>query len=84
MLSNPYTVEEIEDIILGISEVVYENRKLRRKLEEMEDYKKKYENLLNLSVQNARDNSAALFNAIMDGVFATPEERARRSEGKDE
>lgn len=84
MLNNPYTVEEIEDIILGIAEVVYENRTLRRKLEEAEDYKKKYEDLLNQNVQNARDSSAALFSAIMNDAFTTPEERARRNKGKDE
>ena len=80
-------VYEIEEIILGMAEVVYENRELRRRLREAEEYKKKYEDLLNQSVQNARDNSAALFSAIVNGAFATPEERAARrdlSEGTDE
>ena len=73
-----YDIEEIEEIILGMAEVVYENRDLRRRLREAEEYKKKYEDLLNQTVRNARDSSAALFSAIIDGAFATPEERAAR------
>ena len=79
-MPNTYYIEEIEDIILGMAEVVYENRELRRKLREAEEYKEKYQDLLNQSVKTARDNSAALFNAIINGAFATPEERAARNQ----
>lgn len=73
-----FSVEEIEDIILGMADVVYENQKLRRKLQEAEEYKKKYEDLIKHNAQAAADSSAALFSAIINGAFATPEERERR------
>lgn len=64
-----YFQHEIEEIILGMADVVHENRRLRRELEEASEYKQKYEKLLNQSVQNARDNSATLLKAVMAGVF---------------
>lgn len=60
---------EIEEMILGMAEVVYENRELRRKLQEAEEYKKKYDDLLNQNVKDAGERSAALLDAIMSGAF---------------
>ena len=68
-MEHMYFQHEIEEIILGMADVVHENRRLRRELEEASEYKQKYEKLLNQSVQNARDNSATLLKAVMAGVF---------------
>ena len=70
--------EDIECIIIGMADIVYENRRLRKELAEALEYKQKYQDLLDRNVVQARDNSAALLNAIVSGVFATPEERAAR------
>lgn len=60
---------EIEEIILGMADIVYENRELRRKLQEAEEYKKKYDDLLNQNVKEAGERSAALLDAILNGAF---------------
>ena len=61
---------DIEEIILGMADIVYENRRLRRELEEAKEYEKKYHDLLNDCVDNANKNTAALFSAIVNGCFA--------------
>ena len=64
---------DIEELILGMADIVYENRRLRRELEEANEYKKKYNDLLNDCVDHANKSTANLFNAIMSGVFAAKE-----------
>lgn len=72
--------DEIEEMILGMAEVVYENRELRRKLQEAEEYKKKYDDLLNQNVKEAGERSAALLDAIMSGAFTGITQQKEREE----
>ena len=64
---------DIEELILGMADIVYENRRLRRELKEANEYKKKYNDLLSDCVDHANKSTANLFNAIMSGAFATKE-----------
>jgi len=61
----------VEEMILGMADIVYENRRLRHELEEAKEFEKKYHNLLNQSVDNANKHTAALFKAIVNGAFVT-------------
>lgn len=74
-MEHMYFQYEIEEIILGMADIVDENRRLRRELEEASEYKQKYEKLLDQSVQNARDNSAALLKAVMAGAFISGKDK---------
>ena len=65
---------EVEEIILGMADIVCENRKLRRELEKAKEFEEKYYNLVNQSYKNAQENTACLFKAILDGAFATKED----------
>lgn len=62
---------EAEELILGMADIVYENRRLRRELDEALEYKQKYHDLLDRNVKQAQESSANLLKAIMDGAFAT-------------
>lgn len=62
---------DIEEIILGMADIVYENRRLRAELKRAQEYEKKYDNLLNRCVDNANKSSAAIFEAIMLGCYNT-------------
>ena len=64
---------EAEYLILGMADIVYENRRLRRELEEALEYKQWYNNLLNRNFKQAQESSANLLKAILDGAF-TPKE----------
>lgn len=61
--------EDIEDIILGMADIVRENRYLRQQLAEAEEYKRKYDELLNQQYYSAREGSALMLKAIMEGAF---------------
>ncbi len=63
--------EYIEEIVLGMARIVRENRRLKAELEEAKEYKKKYEDLLDANVREAGERSAALFEAIVNGAFAS-------------
>ena len=65
----------VEEIIIGMADVVYENRKLRRELEKAKEYEKKYHDLLNESVDNANKHTASLLQAIMAGAFSNGKEQ---------
>ena len=45
--------KDIEDIILGMADIVVENRALREELKEMREYKKKYHEALNQHVKDS-------------------------------
>jgi hypothetical protein len=62
---------QAEELILGMADIVYENRRLRRELEEALEYKQKYHDLINRNFKQAQESSANLLNAIMVGAFAT-------------
>lgn len=61
---------EVEEMILGMADIVYENRRLRRELNEALGYKQEYHDLIDRNFKEAQERSAALLNAIMDGAFA--------------
>ena len=66
-----YDIYEIENIILGMAEIVYENRRLRAELKRASEFEKKYDELLNRCVDNANKSSAAIFESIMLGCYNT-------------
>lgn len=59
----------VEEMILGMANIVYENRRLRCELEEAKKFEKKYNDLLNESVDNANKHTAGLLEAIIAGAF---------------
>lgn len=64
---------EAEEMILGMADIVYENRRLRRELDEALEYKQKYHDLIDRNFKQAQESSANLLKAIMEGAFATRE-----------
>lgn len=60
---------DIEEIILGMADIVHENRVLRKELKRAKEYEKKYDDLLNRCVDNANKSSAALLEAIIMGCY---------------
>lgn len=65
---------EAEELILGMADIVYENRRLRRELNEALEYKQKYHDLIDRNFKQAQENSANLLNAIMAGAFTVKED----------
>lgn len=65
---------EAEEMILGMADIVYENRRLRRELDEALEYKQKYHDLIDRNFKQAQESSANLFKAIVEGAFATRED----------
>lgn len=66
---------QTEELILGMADIVYENRRLRRELDEALEYKQKYRDLIDTNFKEAQQRSANLLEAIMNGAFATKETR---------
>lgn len=64
-------IYDIEEIILGMADIVYENRRLRAELKRAKEYEKKYDDLLDRCVNNSIKNSAAIFEGIMMGCYNT-------------
>jgi len=64
----------VEEIILGMADIVYENRKLKRELEEALEYKEKYHKLSDDTFKEAQERTASLFEAIMAGAFSNGKE----------
>lgn len=62
---------ELEELILGMADIVYENRQLRKELEHMKEYERKYNELIEQNVRQAGESQRALFEAINMGAFAT-------------
>ena len=69
-----FDMYEIESIILGMADIVMENRRLRRELEEAKVYEEKYNKLLDQSVEHANKSTAMLLEAIMVGTFSNKKE----------
>lgn len=63
-----------EEIILGMADIVYENRRLKRELEEAKEYKQKYHDLIDQNFKDAQARTASLFEAIMAGAFSNGKE----------
>lgn len=68
-------IYDIEEIILGMADIVYENRRLRSELKEAKEYEKRYHDLLDSCVDNAQKSSAAIFEAIMLGCYNTGDKK---------
>lgn len=66
-------IETIEEFIFGLAQIVQENWRLKRELEEAREYEKKYHDLLDESGKNAAAGQKALLEAIMCGAFSTKE-----------
>ena len=62
-------IYDIEEIILGMADVVHENRRLRYELKRAQEYEKKYNDLLNSCVDNANKSNAAILEAIILGCY---------------
>ena len=60
---------ELEDIILGMADIVYENRELRRKLKQAEEYEREYNELLARNLKHAEESNRLLLENIFNGVF---------------
>ena len=65
---------EAEELILSMADIVYENRRLRRELNEALEYKQKYNELADRNFKEAQERSATLFKAILDGAFTARED----------
>jgi hypothetical protein len=65
---------EVEEMILGMADIVYENRRLRRELQEALEYKQKYNELVDMNFKEAQERSATLLKAILDGAFTAKED----------
>ena len=72
-------IYDIEDIVLGMAEIVHENRRLRAELKRAGEFEKKYDELLNRYVDNANKSSAAIFDAIMLGCYNIGEKKESES-----
>ena len=60
---------ELEEIILGMADIVYENHELRRKLKQAEEYETKYNELLARNIKHAEESNRLLLENIFNGVF---------------
>ena len=60
---------ELEEIILGMADIVYENRELRRKLKQAEEYERLYNELLDRNIKHAEESNRLLLENIFNGVF---------------
>lgn len=58
-------IYDIEEIILGMAEIVHENRRLRYELKQAQEYEKKYADLLNRCVDDNQKYSAAILEAVI-------------------
>lgn len=65
----------VEEIILEMAEIVMENRVLKDELEKAREYDKKYYDLLNEEVRNAKESTAMLLKCALGGCFNTAEDR---------
>ena len=72
-----FDMYEIEEIILGMADIVKENRRLRYELKEAKEYEKRYHNLLNECVDHANKSSGIMLQAIMAGAFSKGEEQGK-------
>lgn len=66
---NFFEREDIEEIILGMANIVMENRYLRSELEKAREYEKKYRELLAEGVRNANQTTAMMLKACLEGAF---------------
>ena len=60
---------DVEDIILGMADIVMENRALRVELEIMREYKQKYYDIVNENLRSAEESNRMLLKACLMGAF---------------
>ena len=66
---NFFEREDIEDVILGMANIVMENRYLRSELEKAREYEKKYRELLAADVKNANAATEMMLKACLEGAL---------------
>ena len=66
---NFFSPDDIEDIILGMADIVMENRALRRELEEAREYEEKYRKLLSDTLKESEETNKQLLKACLMGCF---------------
>jgi cell shape-determining protein MreC len=64
-----FDLNDIEDIIIGMANIVLENRALRKELEEMRKYKEMYYELVNENLRSAEESNRMLLKACLMGAF---------------
>lgn len=64
-----FSSDDIEDIILGMADIVMENRALRRELEEAREYEEKYRKLLSDTLKESEETNKKLLEACLMGCF---------------
>lgn len=64
-----FDLNDIEDIIIGMANVVLENRALRKELDEMRKYKEMYYELINENLKNAEESNRMLLKCCLMGAF---------------
>jgi hypothetical protein len=65
-----FNLYDVEEIILGMAEIVKENRTLRNELNKAKEYEKKYYNLLDKSVDHATRSTEMILEAIIVGSLS--------------
>lgn len=59
----------IENIILGMADIVMENRVLRQELEEAREYEEKYNKLLRDTLKESEETNKQLLRSCLMGCF---------------
>lgn len=72
---------DIEKIILGMADMVYENRKLRREVKELREYKERNDKRLNEQVSNNFKTSAELINKLFSIDYGKEKEEFEEMKG---
>lgn len=62
---------DVEEIILCMADIVIENREMRKELEKMREYRKKYYQLIHEDMVNAEESSKEILKAIFAGAFTS-------------
>lgn len=60
---------EIEELILGMADLVYENRRLRYELERAKHYEEEYSKLLSKSVDDSMKDVQRLFKLALNSTL---------------
>ena len=66
------TKYEAENLILDLADSICELRRLRKEVEELREYKEKYEKEVYERFKDSQKMSAAIFQGILDGVISKP------------
>lgn len=65
----------IEEVILGMADIVAENRQLRAEVEELRECREQYRKYVAEQAHEAQESSALILKQILAGCFNTAEDR---------